>query len=41
MSQAIAQKNSSELVPQGWLVRYDFKLAIFAEFRQDSEYTQR
>lgn len=34
-------KNSSELSPHGWLVRYDFKLAIFAEFRQDMEYTQR
>ena len=34
-------KSSSELSPHGWLVRYDFKLAIFAEFRQDMEYTQR
>lgn len=41
VGQSNQQKNSSELCPQGWLVRYDFKLAIFAEFRQDAEYTQR
>ena len=40
-AQAMTQRNSSELVPQGWLVRYDFKLAIFAEFRHDIELTQR
>lgn len=31
------QTTQNVLSPQGWLVRYDFKLAFFAEFRGDSE----
>ncbi len=37
ISRVTGGQTQKVLSTQGWLVRYDFKLAIFAEFRGDSE----
>jgi len=38
---ASARSTSQSLTLHGWNVRYDFKLAVFAEFRQEMDVAQR
>jgi hypothetical protein len=40
MRPPLSEKPSTSSQPlgiQGWMIRYDYKLATFAEFRQDIE----
>jgi hypothetical protein len=41
MSQAKTAFTATGLSPLGWLIRYDYKMGVFAELMQDAEFSSR